>query len=78
AREQHAMSLVLALAVPVVFFVRDGSAWRLLPLAVAPLALLHVRRLRRADTPEALIALLGETGKLLAIYALLFAAGVVL
>ncbi|HVU24262.1 MAG TPA: 1,4-dihydroxy-2-naphthoate polyprenyltransferase [Opitutus sp.] len=78
ARAQHAASLALALAVPVVMAIRDDSAWRLLPLAAAPVAWSHVRRLRDAETPAALIALLGDTGKLVAIFAVLFAAGTVL
>jgi 1,4-dihydroxy-2-naphthoate polyprenyltransferase len=57
---------------------REGSAWLLLPLVLAPLAWQQVRRLRTAETPQALIALLGDTGKLLAIYALLLSAGLVL
>jgi 1,4-dihydroxy-2-naphthoate octaprenyltransferase len=78
AREQHAVSLVLALIVPIVFCVRDGDPWRLLPLALAPMAWAHMQRLHRAETPPALIALLGDTGKLLAIYAALFGLGLVL
>jgi 1,4-dihydroxy-2-naphthoate octaprenyltransferase len=38
----------------------------------------HARRLRESKTPGELIALLGDTGKLLALYALLFAAGLVI
>jgi 1,4-dihydroxy-2-naphthoate octaprenyltransferase len=38
----------------------------------------HVRRLAQCKTPSELIALLGATGKLLALYALLFAIGLVL
>ncbi len=38
----------------------------------------HVGRLRGSKTPSELIALLGDTGKLLAAYAALFAAGLVL
>ena len=78
ARAQHAVSLAIALAVPVFFFARDRDGWRLLPLALAPLAWAHVRRLRERETPPELIALLGDTGKFLAFYALLLSAGLVL
>lgn len=78
ARAQHAVSLVVALLVPVIFSLRDHDAWRLLPLLVAPLAWAHVRRLRRSEAPAELIALLGDTGKLLALFAILFGAGLVL
>jgi 1,4-dihydroxy-2-naphthoate octaprenyltransferase len=77
ARAQHAVSLVVALAMPLWFAWRDQSAWRLLPLLLAPLAWRHVRRLRDSRSPEALIALLGDTGKLLAVYALLLGAALV-
>ncbi len=77
ARWQFTLSLQVALAVPVVFFFRGAWAWWcLLPLALAPLARRHVRRLRDSQTPSALIELLGDTGKFLALYAVLFALGV--
>lgn len=78
ARVQHAGSLAIALAVPVQFFLHDGVGWRLLPLVIAPMAVAHIRRLRNETSPAALIALLGDTGKLLALYALLLGAGVAL
>lgn len=78
ARMQHAMSLVVALSVPVVFAVRENEGWPLLPLLLGPMAWHHVRRLKQAQTPIELIALLGDTGKLLACYALLLSAGLVL
>ena len=78
ARVQHALSLLIAWVVPVWMAVRERSAWLLLPLILAPLAWRHVRRLRTSTAPQALIALLGDTGKLLAMYALLLSAGLVL
>jgi 1,4-dihydroxy-2-naphthoate octaprenyltransferase len=78
ARVQFAGSLALALAMPLVFFARGGRAWCLLPLVLLPLARSHVKRLIRGKSPGELIALLGDTGKLLALYALLLAAGLVL
>lgn len=76
ARVQFGGSLLLAAAVPVVLVAgRSFALWCLLPLALAPLAWSHVRRLRESKTPLELIQLLGDTGKLLALYALLFAVG---
>lgn len=78
ARAQFIGSLVVALAVPVIFRARGASAWVLLPLLTLPLAWSHVRRLRESKTPSELIALLGDTGKLLALFALLFGLGLAL
>jgi 1,4-dihydroxy-2-naphthoate polyprenyltransferase len=78
ARMQHAASLAIAFAACLYFTLRDQSYWPLLPLLVAPLAWHHVRRLRDAKTPSELIVLLGDTGKLLAAYAVLFSLGFVL
>ncbi|ACB77124.1 1,4-dihydroxy-2-naphthoate polyprenyltransferase [Opitutus terrae] len=77
ARLQHAGSLLIALLVPGWFCWTEGTLWRLLPLAILPLAGSHVRRLRAAQTPVELIALLVDTGKLLALYALLAGASFV-
>lgn len=75
ARIQFGFSLVVAFAVPFVFVVR-GSSWPvLLPCLVAPWAWMQTKRLRESRSPVELIALLGDTGRLLAAYALLFAAG---
>jgi 1,4-dihydroxy-2-naphthoate octaprenyltransferase len=78
ARVQFVASLAVAFAMPVVFMARGYHAWVLLPLVLAPLAWLHARRLAKSKTPSELIALLGATGKLLAGYAGLFGAGLVL
>ena len=78
ARVQFVASLVIALAVPLVFVARGFSGWCLLPLALAPIAWSHVGRLRKSESPGELIALLGATGKLLALYALLFGVGLVM
>lgn len=75
ARAQHAGSLIVAFVVPAVFAWLDGNAWRALPWLAVPLAWMHVRRLREATDAGELIALLGDTGKLLALYALLFSVG---
>ena len=77
ARAQFVASLIGAFAVPLVLLARGHRAWVLLPLALTPLAWAHMRRLRNGRTPGELIALLGDTGKLLALFALLLAAGLV-
>jgi 1,4-dihydroxy-2-naphthoate octaprenyltransferase len=78
ARVQFVGSLLIAFAMPLVFWSRGYRAWCLLPLLLTPMAWSHARRLSRSKTPLELIALLGATGKLLALYALLFGAGLVL
>jgi 1,4-dihydroxy-2-naphthoate polyprenyltransferase len=78
ARVQFAASLGVALAVPVLFWAAGFRPWCLLPLLLCPLALAHVRRLSAASSASELVALLGDSGKLMALYAALFAAGVLL
>jgi 1,4-dihydroxy-2-naphthoate octaprenyltransferase len=78
ARRQFSGCLFVALAVPVVFWATGYRPWSLLPLLTAPVAFSHVRRLASARTPAEHVALLGDTGKLIAVYAVLFAAGVLL
>lgn len=78
ARIQFAVSLGIALATPVVFWICRGRVWGLLPLVLAPCAWKHRCRLNDAKTPSELIALLGDTARLLALYAALFAAGLAL
>jgi 1,4-dihydroxy-2-naphthoate octaprenyltransferase len=78
ARMQFGISLVLAFAVPVVLWLQGYRPWIVLPLLLAPLAWRHCVRLRRHTEPAALIALLGDTGKLLALYAVLLSTGIVL
>lgn len=78
AQWQHAVALAVALFVPVLLLARGERLWVLLPWALAPLAFTHAFRLARAQSPAALIALLGDTGKFLAAYGLLFAAGLAL
>ena len=78
ARWQFGISQILALATPLYFYVRGHGPWILLPLALAPVAWSHARRLRTAGTPAERIVLLGDTGRFVALYALLFAAGLAL
>jgi 1,4-dihydroxy-2-naphthoate octaprenyltransferase len=78
ARAQHLLCLVAALATPLLYWAHGYRAWCLLPLLLAPLAWSQARRLAGARVPAELIALLGDTGKFLALYAALFALGVFL
>lgn len=78
ARVQHALSLLIAFLVPVWISFQERSAWALVPLILIPLAWRHVRRLREATLPGELILLLGDTGKLLAMYAVLLSAALIL
>ena len=78
ARIQFNASLAVAFVMPLLFFVRGFGSACLLPLALVPMGVIHVHRLRESKTPSELIALLGATGKLLALYALLLGVGLVL
>lgn len=75
ARVQFALAAAIALAMPFVFLARGFRPWCLLPIALAPVAWTHARRLRERTAPDEQIALLGDTAKLLAAYAALFALG---
>jgi 1,4-dihydroxy-2-naphthoate octaprenyltransferase len=79
ARGQFCVSLAVAIvAVPVLLAWRERCAWRLLPLVLVPMAWAQARRLRLETGPAEQIRLLGDTGKLLALYALTLTAGLVL
>jgi 1,4-dihydroxy-2-naphthoate octaprenyltransferase len=78
ARVQFAASVVVALAVPLVFRLTGYGNACLLPVLAAPLAWNHLQRLAPGRTPQQLVSLLGDTGKFIAIYAALFAAGILL
>lgn len=78
ARVQFGMSLFVAMVMPLVHWRQGNSGWLLLPLMLCPMAVLHARRLRYSKTPSELIQLLGDSGKLLALYALLLSIGLVL
>lgn len=77
ARIQFGGSLAVAFAIPVLLLGRGFGTAILLPLLLLPMAWHHLRRLRDGRTPAELISLLGDTGKLLAAYAVLFAGGLV-
>ncbi len=77
ARTQFALAHLIALLVPIVLTIRMGRAgWVLLPLLLAPAAARQCVRLKNAQAPGELIALLGETGRYLALYAVVLAVGV--
>lgn len=76
ARIQFGVSLLVALTIPLHLLRLGYQPLVLLPLLLAPLAWRHANRLAEAKTPEELVALLGDTGKLLALYAILLSAGV--
>jgi 1,4-dihydroxy-2-naphthoate polyprenyltransferase len=78
ARVQFAASWAIALAVPAAFVLRGYPAWRLLPLLLAFAAWRQTHRLRTSTTPAQLTILLGDTGKTLAVYAALFAIGILI
>ena len=79
SRAQFNASLALAvIVVPAVLAGRDHCAWRLLPIVLAPMAWVHSRRLRERTLPTEQIALLGDTGKLLVLYAVVLTIGLLI
>ena len=78
AEAQVGVSLGIALAAPFVFWARGYGVWCLLPVILGPAAWRQLGRLRASRTPGERIRLLGDAGKLLAAYAVLFAAGVLI
>ena len=75
ARIQFGASLLAAFLLPFLFLARGSGLAVLLPCLLAPWAWRQTVRLRESQSPAELIALLGDTGRLLAAYAVLFAAG---
>jgi 1,4-dihydroxy-2-naphthoate octaprenyltransferase len=75
ARIQFGVSLAAAFLVPVVLVARGAGVAVLLPCLLVPWGWIQAKRLKESRAPAELIALLGDTGRLLAAYALLFAAG---
>jgi 1,4-dihydroxy-2-naphthoate octaprenyltransferase len=78
ARAQFAASLVAALLIPILLTALGFGPGCLLPLLTAPLAWSHIRRLNSGKTPAEYVALLGATGRYIAIYAALLAAGILI
>ena len=75
ARTQFGVSLLAAFLLPFLFLTRGSGPAVLLPCLLAPWAWRQTVRLRQSQSPAELIALLGDTGRLLAAYAVLFASG---
>jgi 1,4-dihydroxy-2-naphthoate polyprenyltransferase len=79
ARRLYAGMLTLAFAAPAAIWLAGGlSAWLLLPLAALPLAMPVTRTVGTRSDGPALNAALADTGRLLAVFSLLLAAGVLL
>jgi 1,4-dihydroxy-2-naphthoate octaprenyltransferase len=75
ARAQFSASIGIALAIPFLFLAAGHGPWCLLPLLATPLARSQIRRLEAGRTPADYVALLGDTGRFVAVYAALTAAG---
>ncbi len=75
ARIQFGSSLLVAFLLPFLFLARGSGPAALLPCLLTPWAWRQTVRLRESQSPVELITLLGDTGRLLAAYAVLFAAG---
>jgi 1,4-dihydroxy-2-naphthoate octaprenyltransferase len=74
---QYALSVTIALLCPTALLL-TGYRWPvLLPLLLAPWAVILTRRLAVSREPAEQIALLGDTAKFLAAYGVLLSAGVV-
>ncbi|MBS0662297.1 MAG: 1,4-dihydroxy-2-naphthoate polyprenyltransferase [Verrucomicrobia bacterium] len=79
AQGQFGLSLIVALVVvPLWLALRDHQPWRLVPVGLLPVAWRHFRRLQTEAEPAAQIQLLGDTGKLLALYAALLTFGLIM
>jgi 1,4-dihydroxy-2-naphthoate octaprenyltransferase len=79
ARDMFAVMIYLSFAVPVVVAAASSfSWWLLLPLAALPLAPPLVRTVRTRTDGASLNGALAGTGRLLAVYSILLAAGVLL
>jgi 1,4-dihydroxy-2-naphthoate octaprenyltransferase len=75
---QFALSLLISFIIPLVLLKRGYPIAVLLPLVLIPLASSHFRRLVLNKKPQEQILLLGDTGKLLAMYAIAFSLGIIL
>ena len=79
ARNLFVAMVALSFLVPPAIVVAGGlSAWVLLPLLAAPLAMPLIRTVANRSDGPSLNAALGDTGRLLAVFSLLLAGGVLL
>lgn len=76
ATVQYALCLVLGFAVPVWLWSRGSGGWALLPLLLLPLGVKCLLTLRPSTPAPVLVALLGKTAGLLALYGVLLSYGV--
>ena len=78
-RVQYALFMLVAYMVPVgLSLASPARRWLLLPLLSAPLAIVLVRTVLGGLSGRALNPMLGRTGRLLLLFGILFAAGLVL
>jgi 1,4-dihydroxy-2-naphthoate octaprenyltransferase len=76
---QYALSNIVALLCPPALMVTGGYRWPvLLPLLLAPGAVILTRRLAASREPAEQIALLGRTALYLAVFGVLLSAGVIM
>jgi len=78
ARMQFNAALLISLLIPAAFAWRWNEVWLLLPCVLTPMAWKLINRLRQKKSPAELILLLGDSAKLLGLYALLCAVGLIL
>jgi 1,4-dihydroxy-2-naphthoate octaprenyltransferase len=79
SRDLYVAAIALAYALlPVALWLGDGSAWGLLGLLSLPLAVGPIRAVRERTDGPALNGALAATGALLAVYALLVSAGLLI
>ncbi len=78
ARVQFTFSLLAAFVIPFLVAAPGRRLWGALPALLMPMAWRHGVRLRQETEPAAQIRLLGDTGKLLALYSLLLSASLIL
>ncbi|WP_241430718.1 1,4-dihydroxy-2-naphthoate polyprenyltransferase [Haloferax elongans] len=79
ARAEYVVMLVVAYAVPLYLWTRSGFEWHvLLPFLSMPIAARIARTVLTETNGELLNPALEDTGKLLALYALLFSVGLAL
>lgn len=77
ARAQFNLSLLAAFVIPFLLAAPGRREWAALPCGLLPMAWRHSVRLRLETEPAAQIRLLGDTGKLLVLYSILFAVSLV-
>jgi len=78
AQGQFATAHAIAFVIPLLLLHWAPGRWLLLaPCVLLPMAWRHLRRLQSSRSPLELIALLGDTGRYLALYALILSAALI-